>query len=59
MKKKIIPWIQKFEFTKEGQARCEVGLLGAVTDLVPEDLMSGAAEIQGVLWWYQAEGRCW
>ena len=37
----------------------EGDLLGAVTDLTPEDLMAGAAEIQGALCWHQTEGRCW
>ena len=33
--------------------------MGVATDLAPEDLMAGAAEIQGALCWHQAEGRCW
>jgi hypothetical protein len=33
--------------------------MGPATDLAPEDLMAGAAEIQGALCWHQTEGRCW
>ena len=43
----------------KGVCECEGGLLGAATDLAPEDLMAGAAEIQGALCWHQTEGRCW
>jgi hypothetical protein len=52
---------QKFEkgACEGGKGACAGGLLGAATDLAPEDLMSGAAEIQGALCWHQTEGRCW
>ena len=52
---------QKFEkgACEGGKGACAGGLLGAATDLAPEDLMAGAAEIQGALCWHQTEGRCW
>ena len=58
-KKKFV--LQKFEkgACEGGKGACAGGLLGAATDLAPEDLMAGAAEIQGALCWHQTEGRCW
>jgi hypothetical protein len=47
---------KKFE---RGKDAGEGGLMGPATDLAPEDLMAGAAEIQGALCWHQTEGRCW
>ena len=46
---------QKFEkgACEGGKGACAGGLLGAATDLAPEDLMAGAAEIQGALCWHQ------
>jgi hypothetical protein len=47
--------LQKFEkgACEGGKGACAGGLLGAATDLAPEDLMAGAAEIQGALCWHQ------